>query len=287
MFRPTCPTSGNGCMTRTATLELEVVLRPTVSRPVSLGIGPPFGTLDQILSCSSFFWQLRRSAFNASSLTRKRICNLLYNCFWALPEQSHLSRSPTEVTAIFYCLLWDSLNLEGQVPVFISPRNRVVQLYPRALGSLSVASYDSQGYGGSILTRLHTGCHSVFLEFKYISMQSITWLTRGTNVVRYVLFALPFLRWVCVFCNVYASLSLIVIDSTTPELWQLLSALCGPVFVYVMFSPLLSAICKDIINVCFVMFMFVHVISLFLLSCPIYLRSTAVVDKWMSLVLRL
>jgi hypothetical protein len=35
-------------------LELEFVLRPTVSRPVGLGIRPPFGTLDQILSCSSF-----------------------------------------------------------------------------------------------------------------------------------------------------------------------------------------------------------------------------------------
>jgi hypothetical protein len=125
--------------------ELEFVLRPTVSRPVSLGIGPPFGTLDQILSCSFFVWQLRRSACNASSLTRERVCNLLLNCFWALPEQSHLSRSPTELTAISYYLLWDSPNLEGQVPVFISPRNRVAQLYPRALDSLSVASYDSQG----------------------------------------------------------------------------------------------------------------------------------------------
>jgi hypothetical protein len=35
-------------------LELEFFLRPTVSRPVRLGIGPPFGTLDQILSCSCF-----------------------------------------------------------------------------------------------------------------------------------------------------------------------------------------------------------------------------------------
>jgi hypothetical protein len=26
--------------------------------------------------------------------------------------------------------------LEGQVPVFISPRNRVAQIYPRALGSV-------------------------------------------------------------------------------------------------------------------------------------------------------
>jgi hypothetical protein len=31
----------------------------------------------------------------------------------------------------------------------------VAQLYPRALGSLYIASYDSQGYGGGILTRLH------------------------------------------------------------------------------------------------------------------------------------
>jgi hypothetical protein len=32
----------------------------------------------------------------------------------------------------------DSPNLEGQVPVFISPRNRVAWLYPQALGSLLV-----------------------------------------------------------------------------------------------------------------------------------------------------
>jgi hypothetical protein len=36
-------------------VEVEVNLRPTVSRPVRLGIGPPYGTLDQIFSCSSFF----------------------------------------------------------------------------------------------------------------------------------------------------------------------------------------------------------------------------------------
>jgi hypothetical protein len=30
-------------------LKLKLNLRPTVSRPVRLGIGPPFGTLDQIL----------------------------------------------------------------------------------------------------------------------------------------------------------------------------------------------------------------------------------------------
>jgi hypothetical protein len=42
----------------------------------------------------------------------------------------------------------DLLNLEGQVPAFISLRNRVARLYPQALGSLLVVSYDSQGYDG-------------------------------------------------------------------------------------------------------------------------------------------
>jgi hypothetical protein len=46
----------------------------------------------------------------------------------------------------------DFPNLEGQVPIFISPRNRVVQLHPQALGSLSITSCDSQGYGGYIRT---------------------------------------------------------------------------------------------------------------------------------------
>jgi hypothetical protein len=47
-------------------------------------------------------------------------------------------------------------NLEDQASVFMSPSDRLVQLYYQALGSLFVAFYDSQGYGGGILTRLHT-----------------------------------------------------------------------------------------------------------------------------------
>jgi hypothetical protein len=51
----------------------------------------------------------------------------------------------------------DSPNLVGQVPVFVSPRNRVTQLYSQALGPLFVVFYDSQGYGGGLRTCLHTG----------------------------------------------------------------------------------------------------------------------------------
>jgi hypothetical protein len=58
---------------------------------------------------------------------------------------------------IFLSQSRDSPNLEGLVPVFTSPRKRVARLYPQALGSLFVASYDSQAYGGDIRPRLHTG----------------------------------------------------------------------------------------------------------------------------------
>jgi hypothetical protein len=48
-------TSGQQEMDVLLLVEVEVNLRPTVSLPVRLGIGPPYGTLDQVLSCSSFF----------------------------------------------------------------------------------------------------------------------------------------------------------------------------------------------------------------------------------------
>jgi hypothetical protein len=54
-----------------------------------------------------------------------------------------------------------SLNLEDQVPVFISPRNRVAQFYPQALGSLSVAPYDSQSYTGSNSSCVRSSLYSL------------------------------------------------------------------------------------------------------------------------------
>jgi hypothetical protein len=48
--------------------------------------------------------------------------------------QSLNGPSCTEPVTILDCLIWDSPNLKEQVPIFISLRNRVVQLYTRALG---------------------------------------------------------------------------------------------------------------------------------------------------------
>jgi hypothetical protein len=51
--------------------------------------------------------------------------------------------NPTELRPYFTVSCETPPNLEGQVPVFISPRNKVAQLYPWALGSPFFASYDS------------------------------------------------------------------------------------------------------------------------------------------------
>jgi hypothetical protein len=70
-------------------------LRPTVTRPVRLGIRCPSGTRDQFYFLLEIFVrQLRVCNFVAPSLTRGRACNLLHNYFWALPEQLLLGRSP-------------------------------------------------------------------------------------------------------------------------------------------------------------------------------------------------
>jgi hypothetical protein len=79
-----------------------------------------------------FFRRLLVCYFVAPSLTRVRVCNLLYNCFWALPEQARLGRSPAELTAMFYCLIWDCVPSSSPL----------------------TTRWD---YGGGILTRLHTG----------------------------------------------------------------------------------------------------------------------------------
>jgi hypothetical protein len=150
---PLLPFSRAGdCLTTNFLTEDEVNLRPPVSRPVCLGVVLPSEDYDQIffLSDNCRFLDVRCPLWQEDGSVI-----FLYNCFWALPEQSLTGPSPIELTAIFNCLIWDSPNLEGQVPVFISPQNRVVQLYLRTLGSLFVASYDSQGYGGGILTFFH------------------------------------------------------------------------------------------------------------------------------------
>jgi hypothetical protein len=130
-------------------VKVKVMLLPTTSQPVCLGVKPHLRSKTRFLllsdSCGFFdvghpFWRWDGS--------------VVYNCCWLSPAQSFWVRVSRDSWPYIISQIRDSPNLEGQVPVFIPPRNRLAQLYPEALGFLFI---DSQGYDGGIRTRLHTG----------------------------------------------------------------------------------------------------------------------------------
>jgi hypothetical protein len=101
------------------------------------------------LTTNNFIFQLNTCGYIPyvkSSMTRGWVCRLQLLLVLAsaviLGCESHGTHDH-----ILRSQIRDSPIVEAQVPVFISPRNKVVLLYPQALGSLFVASYDSQGYG--------------------------------------------------------------------------------------------------------------------------------------------
>jgi hypothetical protein len=116
-------------------VEVEVNLRPTVSCKVCLGVRRPSGTRDQFFFLLEIsFRQVCVCYFVAPSLTRGRDCNLLYNCFWALPEQSLLGRSSAELTTIFYWLIWDSPKPRGPGSRIYIPQEQGVPVIPPGTG---------------------------------------------------------------------------------------------------------------------------------------------------------
>jgi hypothetical protein len=104
------------------------------------------------LTTRIFIFQLNTCGYSpyvTSSLTRRWLCRLQLLLVFASIVILRSESRGTQTT--FYCLRFEN-------PPTRRVSNRVARLYPRELGSLFVASYDSQGYGGSIRPRLHRGC---------------------------------------------------------------------------------------------------------------------------------
>jgi hypothetical protein len=107
-------------------VKVKVTLRQTVSQSVSLGVEPHLGIMTRYFHyCLAvtvlFLW-------GAHSDERTGVFCI---CCWPFPAQPFSCPSPLELATIFYCFTFET--------------------------SLFVASYDSQGHGGGIRPRLHTG----------------------------------------------------------------------------------------------------------------------------------
>jgi hypothetical protein len=136
------------------------MLRPTICRTNCLDVKHRTGAQDQIFItvktvAGLLIWSALSDERTGLSLTN------------AAGPRQRILRSESRGTDDHILLphIREFPNLEGQILVFTSHRNRMAQLYPRALGSLFVDSYDSQGYGGggSIRTRLNS-LHSLGMD---------------------------------------------------------------------------------------------------------------------------
>jgi hypothetical protein len=98
--------------------------------------------------------QLRVSWCVAPPLTRGWVCNLLVQLLLGI-ARAVTHRSKSRRTHDHILLSHMRLPQPGRAgPCIDITQEQGVPVYPRALGSLFVASYDSQGYCGGILTLL-------------------------------------------------------------------------------------------------------------------------------------
>jgi hypothetical protein len=104
------------------------MLRPTVTRPVYLGVKPHLGPKNRFLLLSESC-----GFVDVPSPTKWRVCRLQ----WLLVLASAVILGPESRGTYDHILLSqirDSSNLEGQVPVFISPQEHIGPVIPPGTG---------------------------------------------------------------------------------------------------------------------------------------------------------
>jgi hypothetical protein len=113
-------------------LSLSLILRPTVSRPVCLGIKHPSGLTTRFFFRSEYGIRLTVTFLIPWVILSDESMGLSFVCAAGpCQRRSFLGPSPLVLATVFYCLRFETSHF--------------------------VASYDSQGHGGGIPPRLHTG----------------------------------------------------------------------------------------------------------------------------------
>jgi hypothetical protein len=117
-------------------VKIKVTLPLTVSQPISLGVEPQiyYSLAVTVLFLWGALWREDGSVFCL--------------CCWPSTAQSFSGLSPLDLATIFYWVSFET--------------------------SLFVASYDSQGHGGGIRHRLHTGQVKVKVTLRLTVSQSVS-----------------------------------------------------------------------------------------------------------------
>jgi hypothetical protein len=141
--------------------KLKLNLRPTVSRPVCLVVRSPSGNRDQISFSLKFpLDSCRFCYFVVPSLTRGRTLHFLLGLARAITHWLE-SRRPHNYILLSHLRLPQPGGPGTRIYI---PQEQGGPVIPPDTGFQFVASYDSQGCGGGILTRLHTGLTRVGVE---------------------------------------------------------------------------------------------------------------------------